>query len=100
MLCKWYQELRRWVASGVRWEPDRHSVEFAHRFGLPDPMPVIAVPLEDPWFDQNVGDILYHMRKRGKPVVYKRSRGMGSVEEVGPAAEHGPRQPAAAPHSQ
>ena len=29
LLCKWCQELHRWAASGVRWEPDRHSVEFA-----------------------------------------------------------------------
>ena len=24
LLCKWCQGLRRWAASGVRWEPDRH----------------------------------------------------------------------------
>ena len=45
LLCKWCQELRRWAASGVRWEPDRHSVEFAHWVGILDPVPVIAVPL-------------------------------------------------------
>ena len=55
LLCKWCQELRRRAASGVRWEPDRHSVEFAQRFDSTDPMPVIAVPLKDPWFDRNVG---------------------------------------------
>ena len=69
LLCKWRQELHRWAASGVRWEPDRHSVEFAHWVSLPDPIPVIAMSLDDPWFDQNVGDILYHMLKRGKPAV-------------------------------
>ena len=30
LLCKWCQELRGWAASGVRWDPDKHSVEFAH----------------------------------------------------------------------
>ena len=95
LLCKWCQELRRWAAAGVRWDPDRHSVEFAHWFGLPDPVPVIAVPLEDPWFDQNVGDILYQMLKRGKPAVDKWLKGMGSVEEVELEAEQGPQQPAA-----
>jgi hypothetical protein len=99
LLCKWCQELRRWAAAGVRWDPDRHSVEFAHWFGLPDPVPVIAVPLEDPWFDQNVGDILYHMLKRGKPAVDKWLKGMGSVEEVELEAHQGPQQPAVAPRS-
>ena len=99
LLCKWCQELRRWAAAGVRWDPDRHSVEFAHWFGLPDPVPVIAVPLEDPWFDQNVGDILYHMLKRGKPAVDKWLKGMGSVDEVESEARHGPQQPAVAPRS-
>jgi hypothetical protein len=98
LLCKWCQELRRWAAARVRWDPDRHSVEFAHWFGLPDPVPVIAVPLEDPWFDQNVGDILYHMLKRGKPAVDKWLKGMGSVEEVELEAHQGPQQPAVAPH--
>ena len=100
LLCKWCQELRRWVASGVKWDPDRHSVEFAQWFGLPDPVPVIAVPQEDPWFDQNVGDILYHMLKRGKPAVDKWLKGMGSVEEVELEAEQGLQQPACAPHCQ
>ena len=100
LLCKWCQELRRWAAAGVRWDPDRHSVEFAHWFGLPDPVPVIAVPLEDPWFDQNVGDILYQMLKRGKPAVDKWLKGMGSVDEVELEAEQGPQQPAAMLHSQ
>ena len=100
LLCKWCQELRRWAAAGVRWDPDRLSVEFAHWFGLPDPVPVMAVPLEDPWFDQNVGDILYQMLKRGKPAVDKWLKGMGSVEEVELEAEQGPQQPAAMPHSQ
>ena len=71
LLCKWCQGLRRWTASGIRWDPVRHSVEFAHWFGLPDRVPVIAVPLEGPWFDQNMGDILYHILKRGKPTVDK-----------------------------
>jgi hypothetical protein len=67
-------------------------VEFAHWFGLPDPVPVIAVTLEDPWFDQNVGDILYHMLKRGKPTVDKWMKGMGSVEEVELEAEQRPQR--------
>jgi hypothetical protein len=61
-------------------------------------MPVIAVPLEDPWFDQNVGDILYHVLKRGKPAVDKWLKGMGSVDEVEPTVEQGLQQPAAASH--
>ena len=85
---------------GVRWDPDRHSVEFAQWFVLPDPVPVIAVPLEDPWFDQNVGDNLYHMLKRGKPAVDKWLKGMGSVEEVELESQQGPRQQTAAPHGQ
>jgi hypothetical protein len=99
LLCKWCQELRRWSAAGIKWDPDRHSVEFAHWFGLLDPVPVIAVPLEDPWFDQNVRDILYHMLKRGKPAVDKWLNGMGSVEEVELEAHQGPQQPTVAPHS-
>ena len=63
-------------------------------------MPVIAVALEDPWFDQNVGDVRYHMLKRGKPAVDKWLKGMGSVDEVEPAVEQGLRQPAATSHTQ
>jgi len=80
LLCKWCQELRRWAASGVRWEPDRHSMEFARYFKLADPIPVMVVPIDDPWFDTNVGDVLYQMLKRGKPAVDKWLKGMGSGE--------------------
>ena len=66
-------------------------MEFAHWFGLSDPVLVIAVPLEDPWFDRNVGDILYHMLKRGKSAVDKWLKGMGSGDEVEPAVEQGPQ---------
>ena len=66
-------------------------MEFAHWFGIPDPVPVIAVPLEDHWFDQNVGDTLYHMWKRGTLAVDNRLKGMGSVEVVEPEVEQGPR---------
>ena len=38
LMYKWCQELRRSTVSGVRWDPDRHSVEFAHWFSLPDPV--------------------------------------------------------------
>ena len=75
-------------------------MEFAHWVGLPDPIPVVAVPLEDPWFDQNVGDMLYRMLQRGQPAVNEWLEGMGWVEEVEPEVEQGPQQPKAAPHSQ
>ena len=61
---------------------------------------MIVVPLEDPWFDQNVGNVLYHMLRRGKPAVDKWLKGMGSVEEVELEAEQRPQQPAATSHSQ
>ena len=54
---------------------------------------MITVPLEDQWFDQDVGDILYHMLKRGKPVVDKWLKDMGSVEEMEQAIGQGPQQP-------
>ena len=63
-------------------------------------MPVIAVPLEGSWFDQHVGDILYHMLKRGKPAMDKWLKGMESIEEVEPEIEQGTRQPAVAARSQ
>ena len=75
-------------------------MEFAHWFSLIDPVPVITASLEDPWFDQNVGDILYHTLKRGKPAVDKWLKGMGSVEEMELEAEQRPQHPAATSHSQ
>ena len=55
-------------------------MEFARYFELADPIPVMVVPLDDPWFDTNVGDVLYQMLKRGKPAVDKWLKGMGSSE--------------------
>ena len=40
----------------------------------------MVVPIDDPWFDTNVGDVLYQMLKRGKPAVDKWLTGMGSGE--------------------
>ena len=48
---------------------------------------MIAVTAEDPWFEQNVDDILYQMLKRGPKSAQAWLKGMGSVEPVRPEPE-------------
>ena len=44
MLCSWCEELRKWVGSSTRWEPNESSRAFAMTHRLAEEMPVLVVP--------------------------------------------------------
>lgn len=85
MLCRWCEELRKWVRSGARWEPNESSREFAMSHRLAEEMPVLVVPMDSAWYVANVEDVLYQLLKHGKQHAdkwLKAMRGAGATDEA------------------
>ena len=66
MLCRWCEELRKWVRSGTRWEVNESSRVFALSHRLAEEMPVSVVPKDSAWYVANVDAVLYQLLKHGK----------------------------------